>query len=78
MDLPVMLATSYICDMIKGNESDIANIDFELYRLKEVTNSNVLHCLEFQRFAHISWTQILDCMGVWIKISDFKWTSRLY
>ena len=26
------------------------------YRLKKVTNSNVLHCLEIQRFAHISGT----------------------
>ena len=27
------------------------------YRLKEVTNSNVLQCLEIQRFAHISGTR---------------------
>ena len=33
------------------------------YRLKEVTNSNVLHCLEIQRFAHISGTRFLIVMG---------------
>ena len=35
-------------DTIKGNESDVGNIDFEL-RLKEVTNSYVLHCFELQK-----------------------------
>ena len=55
----------YICDMIKGNESDVANIDFILsYRRKEVTNSNIkLHCLEIQRFAHISGTRFKIAMG---------------
>ena len=48
--------------MIKGNESDLANIDFE-YRLKEVTNYNVLHCLEFQRLAHISGIRFRIVMG---------------
>ena len=33
------------------------------YRLKEVTNSNVLHCLEMQRFAHISKTRFRIVMG---------------
>ena len=33
------------------------------YRLKEVTNSNVLHCLEIQRFAHISGTRFWIVMG---------------
>ena len=33
------------------------------YRLKEVTNSNVLHCLEIQRFAHISGTRSRIVMG---------------
>ena len=50
------------CDMIKGNESDVADIDFE-FRLKYVTNSNVLHCLEIQRFAHISGTRCWLVMG---------------
>ena len=49
--------------MIKGNESDVANIDVISYRLKEVTNSNVLHCLETQRFAHISGTRFWIVMG---------------
>ena len=52
-----------ICDMIKGNESNVAIIDFELYRLKEVTSFNVLHCLEIQRFAHISGTRFRIVMG---------------
>ena len=33
----------HICDVIKGNESDVGNIDFS-YRLKRVTNFYVLHC----------------------------------
>ena len=33
------------------------------YRLNEVTNSNVLHCLEIQRFAHISGTRFWIVMG---------------
>ena len=33
------------------------------YRLKEVTNPNVLHCLEIQRFAHISGTRFRLVMG---------------
>ena len=33
------------------------------YRLKEVTNSIVLHCLEIQRFAHISGTRFRIVMG---------------
>ena len=32
-----------ICDMIKGNESDVGNINFEL-QAKKVINSYVLHC----------------------------------
>ena len=33
------------------------------YRRKEVTISNVLHCLEIQRFAHISGTRFQIVMG---------------
>ena len=33
------------------------------YRLKEVTNYNVLHCLEIQGFAHISGTRFWIVMG---------------
>ena len=33
------------------------------YRLKEVTNSNVLQCLEIQRFAHISRFRIVMEFG---------------
>ena len=49
--------------MIKGNESDVTNIDFEFYSLKEVTNSYVLHCLEIQRYAHISGTRFRIVIG---------------
>ena len=33
------------------------------YMLKEVTNSNILYCLEIQRFAHISGTKFRIIMG---------------
>ena len=33
------------------------------YRLKKVTNYNDLHCLEIQRFAHISGTRCRIVMG---------------
>ena len=36
------------------------------YRLKEA-NSNVLHCLEIQRFAHISGTRVRIIMGFMLK-----------
>ena len=54
-----------VCDVIKRNESDVANIDFEYhgYRLKGLTNSNVSHCLEIQRCAHISETIFGVVMG---------------
>ena len=61
------LLGNIICDMIKGNESDVASMIL-IYRLKEVTDSNVLHCLKNQRFAHISVNQISDYNGVWIKM----------
>ena len=34
------------------------------YRLKEVTNSNVFHCLDIQRFAHISRTRFRIVIGI--------------
>ena len=66
--------------MIKGNESDVANIEFELLiGLKEVTNSHVLQCLEIQRFAHISGTRFRIVMGFGSKYRILNgWTSRLY
>ena len=48
----------------QGNESDVANIDFELFiRLKEVTDSNVLLCLEIHKFAHIFGTRFRIVTG---------------
>ena len=38
------------------------------YRLKEVTNSNVLHCFVIQRFAHISGIRIRIVTGFSIKM----------
>ena len=51
-----------ICDMIKGNESDVAILSLS-YRLKQITYSYVLHCFEIQRFAHISGTRWRIVMG---------------
>ena len=45
--------------MIKGNESDVAIIDFELQAKR---GDNVLH-LEIQRFAHISRSRFRIVMG---------------
>ena len=61
--------TDDICDMIKGNQSDVVNFDFELYKLKEVTNSYVLHCLKMQRIAHISGTRCRIVMAFGSKCS---------
>ena len=69
--------------MIKGNESDVTNIDFEFYSLKEVTNSYVLHCLEIQRYAHISGTRFRIVIGFGSKCrilngqADYSEHSRL-
>ena len=51
------------CDMIKGNEFDLIILILS-YRLKGVTNSNVLHCLQIQRFAHISGTRFRLVMSL--------------
>ena len=56
--------------MIKGNESDIAIVEYE------VTNSVLLHCLgKFSELhmiaawiAHICAIQISNCNEVWIKL----------
>ena len=55
------------CHMIKGNESDVANIDFEL-QATQLTYSHVLHCFEIQRIAQYLLNQMSDCNGVWIKM----------
>ena len=48
------------------------------YKLKEVTDSNVLLCLEIHKFAHISGTRFRIVMGFGSKCRIFKWTRRLY
>ena len=47
--------------MIKGNESDVRNIDFEL----QAKRGDVLHRSELQRIVHIS-NQMSSLDGVWI------------
>ena len=42
-----------ICDMIKGNESDVANIDFEL-QAKSDDIFLCFTCFEIERIDHIS------------------------
>ena len=55
-----------ICDMIKGNESDVANIDFEL---KAETDDIFLCFKMFWNSKNCSYllNQMSDCNGVWIK-----------
>ena len=58
--------------MIKGNESDVGNIDFELQaKIKEVTYLYVLHCFELQRILHIFVTTCPIEMGFESKCSIF-------
>ena len=63
--MPAKNAMDHVHD--QRNESDVANIDFEL-QAKKVTNSNVLHCLEIQRFAHISGTRCWIVIGFGYKL----------
>ena len=48
------------CDMIKGNESDVGNVDFELKARRGFW---------IERIVHISATRCLIEMGVWLKCS---------
>ena len=57
----------FICDMIKGNESDVRNIDFEL----QATRGNKFLC--FTLFLNLKncsylWNQMSDCDRGWIKV----------
>ena len=54
--------------MIKGNESDVENIDFEL-QAKNVLNSYVLHCFLIKEIIHISATRCPIEMGFGSKCS---------
>ena len=53
------------------------------YRLKQMTYSYVLHCLEIQRIAHISWTRCRIVMGygskcrIWYVQVDYIENSNL-
>ena len=55
-----------ICDMIKGNESDVGNIDFEL-QAKRGDKFLCLYCFELQRIVHISATRCPIEMGFGLK-----------
>ena len=59
------------CDMIKGNESDVRNIDFEL-QAKRSDKFLFLHCFELHRIAHISPTRYSIEMGFGSKCSNLK------
>ena len=48
--------------MIKGNESDVANIDFEL-QAKRSDKFSCFTLFRIQRFAHISGTRFWIVMG---------------
>ena len=62
-----------ICDMIKGNESDVGNTDLSnSLHVKDVTNSYILHCFELQRIFHIFATTCPIEMGFGSKCSTFN------
>ena len=65
-----------ICDMIKGNESDVGNIDFELQAKR---GGKFLYFTLFLNLKKCSYlcNQMSDWDGVWIKMQHFKWTSDL-
>ena len=66
-----------ICDMIKGNESDVRNIDFEL----EAKKGEKLLCFTlFFELTNCSYlcNQMSGWDGVWIKMEFFEWTSHSY
>ena len=60
--------------MIKGNESDVGNIDFELqaYRGDKFLCFSLF--LNFKECSYLR-NQMSKCDGVWIKMWHFKWTS---
>ena len=59
----VQLSTGYTYVTWSRGISRMSLIFILSYRQKEVTNSNVLYCLEIQRFAHISGTRFRIVMG---------------
>ena len=62
--------------MIKGNESDVGNIDFEL---QAKTGDKCLYFILF--LASKNWLYLYNQMsnwdGVWIKMWHLKWASDL-
>ena len=79
----IPLLTSFVrpkrkTDMIKGNESDVGNIDFVLQAYKEVTNSYVLHYFWTTENGHISATRYPIEIGFESKCSILNVKSDLY
>ena len=61
------LNTKHICDMIKGNESDVRNVDFEL----QAKRGDIFLCFTlFLNLKNCSYlcNQMSDWDGVWIKM----------
>ena len=63
--------------MIKGNESDVGNIDFEL---QAKIGDKFLCFTLFLNLKSCSYlcNQMSDLDGVWIKMLHLKWTNDLY
>ena len=50
------VTSMHICDMIKGNESNVRNSDFK-FQAKRGDKFFVLHCVLIYRIVHISATR---------------------
>ena len=63
--------------MIKGNESDVGNIHFELHAK---TIDKFLCFTLFLNLKNCSYlcNQMSDCDDVWVIMKLFKWTNNLY
>ena len=55
------------CDMIKGNESDVGNIDFELQAYRGDKFVCFSSFLNFKECSYLG-NQMSDCDRVWIKM----------
>ena len=63
--------------MIKGNESDVRNIDFELQAKRDDKFCSFTLFLKLKNCSYL-WNQMSDWDGIWIKMYHFKWASDLY
>ena len=60
--------------MIKGNESDVGNNDFELQTERGDKFLCFILFLNLKKWSYLC-NLISDWDGVWIKLLHFKWTS---